>query len=196
MNISADAMLSYILVAFGGFFIKYIWDSLVKEQNKKEEKVAKYDEEKLKEMIENTVLNSCKDFQTGLEESLNNFKIESKSTFEYWQKKYWEAVDNLREVEKDFKLLREQDLQFYKYQLINACKMYIAQGHMTQFQFDKLTELHKIYNSLGGNSQGDLYYNKAISLPIIKDEEHYFREDWNVDDLFVDSEDMKMHNEK
>ena len=196
MNISADALLSYILVAFGGFFIKYIWDRLVKEQNKKEEKVAKYDEEKLKEMIENTVLNSCKDFQTGLEESLNNFKIESKSTFEYWQKKYWEAVDNLREVEKDFKLLREQDLQFYKYQLINACKMYIAQGHMTQFQFDKLTELHKIYNSLGGNSQGDLYYNKAISLPIVKDEEHYLREDWNADDLFVDSEDMKMHSEK
>ena len=74
--------------------------------------------------------------------------------------------------------------------------MYIAQGHMTQFQFDKLTELHKIYNSLGGNSQGDLYYNKAISLPIVKDEEHYLREDWNADDLFVDSEDMKMHSEK
>ena len=196
MNISADAMLSYILVAFGGFLVKYIWDSLVKEHNKKEEKAIKYDEEQLKETIESIVKNSLFNFKGELETSLNDFKVESKSTFEYWQKKYWEAVDNLRDVEKDFKLLREQDLQFYKYQLINACKMYIAQGHMTQFQFDKLTELHKIYNSLGGNSQGDLYYNKAISLPIVKDEEHYLCEDWNVDDLFVDSSDMKAHEEK
>lgn len=196
MNISADAMLSYIIVAFGGFFVKYLWDKLIKEQNKKEEKAVKYDEQELKETIEKIVKESCFAFKGEMEEALNDFKIESKSTFEYWQKKYWEAVDDLHEVEKDFRVLREQDLQFYKYQLINACKLYIAQGKMTQFQFDKLTELHKIYNSLGGNSQGDLYYNKAISLPIVKDEDRIFREDWNVDDLFVDAEDMKGHNEK
>lgn len=196
MNISADAMLSYIIAALGGFFLKYLWDKLVKEQNNKEEKAIKYDEKELQETIEEIVKNSCITFKGELEKSLNDFKIESKSTFEYWQKKYWEAVDNLREVEKDFKILREQDLQFYKYQLINACKLYISQGKMTQFQFDKLTELHKIYNSLGGNSQGDLYYNKAISLPIVKDDERTLHEDWNVDDLFVEAEDMVMHNEK
>ena len=196
MNISADAMLSYIIAALGGFFLKYLWDKLVKEQNNKEEKAIKYDEKELQETIEKIVKNSCIMFKGELEKSLNDFKIESKSTFEYWQKKYWEAVDNLREVEKDFKILREQDLQFYKYQLINACKLYISQGKMTQFQFDKLTELHKIYNSLGGNSQGDLYYNKAISLPIVKDDERTLHEDWNVDDLFVEAEDMVAHNEK
>ena len=196
MNISADAMLSYIIAALGGFFLKYLWDKLVKEQNNKEEKAIKYDEKELQETIEKIVKNSCIVFKGELEKSLNDFKIESKSTFDYWQKKYWEAVDNLRAVEKDFRTLREQDLQFYKYQLINACKLYISQGKMTQFQFDKLTELHKIYNSLGGNSQGDLYYNKAISLPIIKDDERVLHEDWNVDDLFVDAEDMKAHNEK
>ena len=196
MNISADAMLSYIIAALGGFFLKYLWDKLVKEQNNKEEKAIKYDEKELQETIEKIVKNSCIVFKGELEKSLNDFKIESKSTFDYWQKKYWEAVDNLRAVEKDFRTLREQDLQFYKYQLINACKLYISQGKMTQFQFDKLTELHKIYNSLGGNSQGDLYYNKAISLPIVKDDERVLHEDWNVDDLFVDAEDMKAHNEK
>ena len=196
MNISADAMLSYIIAALGGFFLKYLWDKLVKEQNNKEEKAIKYDEKELQETIEKIVKNSCIVFKGELEKSLNDFKIESKSTFDYWQKKYWEAVDNLRAVEKDFRTLREQDLQFYKYQLINACKLYISQGKMTQFQFDKLTELHKIYNSLGGNSQGDLYYNKAISLPIVKDDERVLHEDWNVDDLFVDAEVMKVHNEK
>ena len=196
MNISADAMLSYIIAALGGFFLKYLWDKLVKEQNNKEEKAIKYDEKELQETIEKIVKNSCIMFKGELEKSLNDFKIESKSTFDYWQKKYWEAVDNLRAVEKDFRTLREQDLQFYKYQLINACKLYISQGKMTQFQFDKLTELHKIYNSLGGNSQGDLYYNKAISLPIVKDDERALHEDWNVDDLFVEAEDMAAHNEK
>ena len=196
MNISADAMLSYIIAALGGFFLKYLWDKLVKEQNNKEEKAIKYDEKELQETIEKIVKNSCIMFKGELEKSLNDFKIESKSTFDYWQKKYWEAVDNLRAVEKDFRTLREQDLQFYKYQLINACKLYISQGKMTQFQFDKLTELHKIYNSLGGNSQGDLYYNKAISLPIVKDDERVLHEDWNVDDLFVEAEDMAAHNEK
>ena len=196
MNISADGMLSYIIAALGGFFLKYLWDKLIKAENKKEEKAIKYDEKELQETIETVVKNSFIIFKGELEKSLNDFKIESKSTFDYWQKKYWEAVDDLRVVEKEFKTLREQDLQFYKYQLINACKLYISQGKMTQFQFDKLSELHKIYNSLGGNSQGDLYYNKAISLPIVKDEEKFSYEDWNIDDLFVDSEDMASHNEK
>lgn len=196
MNISADAMLSYIIAALGGFLLKYLWDKFIKAESRKEEKAIKYDEKELQETIEKVVKNSCIVFKGELEKSLNDFKIESKSTFDYWQKKYWEAVDDLRIVEKEFRTLREQDLQFYKYQLINACKLYISQGKMTQFQFDKLSELHKIYNSLGGNSQGDLYYTKAISLPIVKDDEKNLHEDWNVDDLFVDSEDMSIHNEK
>lgn len=196
MNISVDAAVSYVFVAFAGFFVKYIWDQLVKDVDGKKEKISKYDKEELKDNVTNIVQEVCEGFRKDFENSLNEFKVESKSTFDYWQKKYWEAVDNLREVEKEFKTLREQDLQFYKYQLINACKMYIAQGNMTQFQFDKLSELHKIYNSLGGNSQGDLYYNKAISLPVVKEEDHHIYEDWNADDLFVDAEDMKNHNEK
>ena len=196
MNISADALLTYILVAFGGFFVKYLWDKLVKEHDKRDEKVAKYNEQELRETVERIVKESCLQFKGGLESSLSDFKTEAKSTFDYWQKKYWEAVDDLRVVEKEFRTLREQDLQFFKYQLINACKMYIRQGYMTQFQFDKLSELHKIYSSLGGNSQGDLYYTKAISLPIVQDEDKAFHEDWNVDDLFVDAEDMKTIHEK
>ena len=195
MNISADALLSYVLVAFGGFLIKYIWDRIVKEHNKKEEKVSKYDEEQLKETIEAIVKQTCLEFKSEVESSLNDFKVESKSTFEYWQKKYWEAVDNLREVEKEFKTLREQDLLFYKYQLINTCKTYIAQGRMTQYQFDRLTELHKIYHSLGGNSQGDLYYKKAISLPILKEDERLIVNHSN-DELFVTAEDLATHKEK
>ena len=41
---------------------------------------------------------------------------------------------------------------------------------MTQYQFDRLTEWYKIYKSLGGNHQGDLYYKRAVALPIVANE--------------------------
>ena len=65
---------------------------------------------------------------------------------------------------------------------------------MTQYQFDRLTELHKIYHSLGGNSQGDLYYNKAISLRILQETENH-AVNHSDDDLFVTAEDMKGHGD-
>jgi hypothetical protein len=109
----------------------------------------------------------------------------------YFQKKYNEAVDHLASVEKDFLALREQNLAFYRYQLINTCKKYLAQGEITQYQFDRLTELHKIYHSLGGNSQGDLYYQKALKLPIAKEHE-YLAVNHEDDELYVTADDLKV----
>lgn len=37
---------------------------------------------------------------------------------------------------------------------------------MTQEQFDQLSELHKLYHSLGGNGQTHEYYEKAAELEI------------------------------
>lgn len=192
MTISADALLSYILVAVGGFFIKYLWDALVKKGEQTTEKAKNYDEQKMKDTIESIIKESCDTFRKEITISMNDFQLEAKSTFDYWQKKYWEAVDHLGVVEKDFLLLREQNLLFYRYQLINACKKYLSQGSMTQNQFDQLSELHKIYNALGGNSQGDLYYNKTLSLPINNDIEDDF-EDF---ELHVTSKDMRTHENK
>lgn len=189
MQINADNILTYVLVAFGGFFVKYVWDSLIKAKQEKLDKAQKYDQQALKKTVEDIMNNSLVHFKSNLEESLNQFKGESKSTFEYWQKMYWEAVGHLEDVEKDFNKLRDQDLLFYKYQLINTCKKYISQGWMAQYQFDRLTELHKIYNNLGGNSQGDMYYEKAISLPIRNESRHKDINDAD-DEIYVDAEDL------
>jgi hypothetical protein len=54
--------------------------------------------------------------------------------------------------------------------LIDTCKEYLAVGEMTQYQFDRLTEWYKMYKALGGNSQGDLYYKRAVTLPIVPNE--------------------------
>jgi len=190
MNINADAMLSYILVAIGGFLIKYLWDKMVENGKEKSEKAEAYDKKVLREVVEDIVKESCMQFKGGLEESINEFKAHAENEFKRYSEMYWKAVGNLEEVEKNFKHLREQDLAFYKYQLINSCKKYISQGFITQYQFDRLSELHKIYHDLGGNSQGDMYYEKATQLKIISDNS-YKAIDQMDDELYVTEADMK-----
>lgn len=168
MTISADALLTYILVAFGGFLVKAIWDQMVKKGQETQQKAASFDKAEMAEFIKATMMDNMN----------------------YFQKKYNEAVDHLALVEKDFLALREQNLAFYRYQLINTCKKYLAQGEITQYQFDRLTELHKIYHSLGGNSQGDLYYQKALKLPIAKEREH-LAVNHEDDELYVTADDLK-----
>lgn len=94
----------------------------------------------------------------------------------------------LTTFQEDFINNKEQNLLFYKYQLINACKKYLAQGYLSQYQFDSLSELHKIYHNLHGNGQGDEYYKRAIALPIRTNphpEEGYDGE------VFVEQQDLK-----
>lgn len=188
--ISADAIVSYVLVALGGFLIKYLWDKLVEKGKEKSEKAEAYDKKMLREVVEEIVKESCIQFKSGLEESISDFRNHAEAEFKRYSEMYWKAVANLEDVEKNFKHLREQDLAFYKYQLINSCKKYISQGFITQYQFDRLSELHKIYHDLGGNSQGDMYFKKATALHIVTDNS-YKPIDQMDDELFVTEADMR-----
>ena len=163
---------------------------MVENGKEKSEKAEAYDKKVLREVVEDIVKESCMQFKGGLEESINEFKAHAENEFKRYSEMYWKAVGNLEEVEKNFKHLREQDLAFYKYQLINSCKKYISQGFITQYQFDRLSELHKIYHDLGGNSQGDMYYEKATQLKIISDNS-YKAIDQMDDELYVTEADMK-----
>ena len=163
---------------------------MVNEKKKEQEKAKKYDRQELQETVEKIVKDMCLEFKGGLEESINDFKTKANTEFERYSKMYWEAVEDLHNVEKDFHHLRQQDLAFYKYQLINSCKKYISQGYITQYQFDRLSELHKIYHDLGGNSQGDLYFQRATTLPLAPDNQ-YKPIDEADDELYVTEADMK-----
>ena len=189
MQIDANTLLTTVIAAFGGFLLKYVWDKMVKAHNTTDEKAHKYDEQQLQETVEKIVKEMCIQFKGGLEASINEFKVQADAEFKRYSEMYWEAVRHLDEVEADFKHLRAQDVAFYKYQLMNACKRYLSAGYLTQYQFDRLTELHKIYNDLGGNAQGDFYFNKAIQLPIINDNS-YQKIDEAADELFVTEADM------
>ena len=192
MTFTVESVFTYIIVAFCGFAVRYIWDRIVRKGEQTEEKIKNYNAQEIDKHIIEIVNKTILAYQQKISDSIDANQTEAQSKFDYWQKMYWQAVDNLRDVEKDFNLLKEQNLNFYKYQLINTCKKYLAQGRMTQYQFDRLTELHKIYNSLGGNSQGDLYYTKTMHLPIAKEGEHVVV-DHDDDELFVTSEDMQPH---
>lgn len=170
MTITADAMLTYVLVAFGGFLVKVFFDKLKSKTEENMSKARKFEEQLWKNEIEQIVKESNKALKDELLDDIKKFQSESNSTFDYWQKMYWDAVNRLTDVQKDFVLLKEQDIIFYKYLLIDTCKEYLERGKMSQYQFDRLTEWYKIYKALGGNNQGDLYYKRAVALPIIANE--------------------------
>ena len=170
MQITADGILQYVLVAAGGFLVKVILDWIKNSTNDKVDKAKKFEEQVLKNEIEKIVKESNKALKEELLNNMAKFQEKEKTTYDYWQKMYWDAVNRLTDVQKEFNLLKEQDVIFYRYLLIDTCKEYLNNKQMTQYQFDRLTEWYKIYKSLGGNSQGDLYYKRAVELPIVADE--------------------------
>lgn len=52
------------------------------------EKAKNYDEQKMKDTIESIIKESCDTFRKEITISMNDFQLEAKSTFDYWQKKY------------------------------------------------------------------------------------------------------------
>ena len=54
----------------------------------------------------------------------------------------------------------------YRFRLVQLCKEFIRQGYMTQNQYDQLTEIYKLYTSLGGNGQAKEYYETTMKLPV------------------------------
>ena len=59
----------------------------------------------------------------------------------------------------------------YRYRLTQLCKLYIHQGYITESQFEQLSEFYKLYTSLGGNGQAKQYYEMAIKLNMVRDDD-------------------------
>lgn len=81
-----------------------------------------------------------------------------------------EDIEELRRYIRRIENKENKDLTLiiasYRFRLIQLCKIYIKQGHVTQDQYDQLTEFYKLYASLGGNGQAKEYYEKAIELEV------------------------------
>lgn len=81
-----------------------------------------------------------------------------------------EEIEELRKYIRNTEHKEAHDMSLiiasYKYRLTQLCKQYLAQGHMTQDQYDQLSEFYKLYTSLGGNGQAKQYYEKTIMLEV------------------------------
>ena len=176
MTITADAILTYILVAVGGFLVKVILDWIKTSAEEQSNKAKRFEEQNWRNEIEKIV-----------RAEIEQLREESRKNNDYWQKVYLDAINRLDKVQTNFENLEKQDIIFYRNLLMDTCKEYIAKGELTEYQFDRLTEWYKIYKELGGNHQGDLYYKKAVALPIIKDK--HLEEDDKMHSIF-DYEDL------
>jgi hypothetical protein len=85
-------------------------------------------------------------------------------------KPIYDELENLRSYVRDNEIKSDRMwtlvIDSYKFRLTELCKHYLAEGEMTQSQFDQLSEFYNLYTSLGGNGQAKQYYDKASALPI------------------------------
>lgn len=79
--------------------------------------------------------------------------------------------DKVEHDEEEGKLKLALIINSYKFRLIQLCKTHLRDKYLTQDEFDQLTEMFKLYKSLGGNGQAEEYYNKVINLPVQDDED-------------------------
>ena len=193
MTITADAVLTYVLIAVGGFLVKVILDWFKQTAEEKNNKAKRFEEQNWRAEITKIVRVENEQLIKELKQEMEQLKEENRKNYDYWQKMYWDAVDRLEKVQIKFENLEKQDIVFYRNLLIDTCKEYLAKGELTEYQFDRLTEWYKIYKELGGNHQGDLYYKKAVALPIIKDK--HIAEDDRMHSIF-DYEDLVYADEK
>lgn len=79
-------------------------------------------------------------------------------------------IEEIREYIRETEKREQKDLSLivasYRFRLVQLCKLHIKKGHITQDEYDQLTEFFKLYTSLGGNGQAREYYEKAVVLPI------------------------------
>lgn len=83
--------------------------------------------------------------------------------------KYKTMYEDLNTIQqrndKNFQIIVDS----YKFRLIQLCKTHIRDGYITQPDFDQVSEMYRLYESLGGQEgQAKEYYDKVLELDIKK----------------------------
>ena len=87
----------------------------------------------------------------------------------------YQELEDLRKYCRDNENLEKSHMNLivasYRFRLIQLCKGFLNQGFITTAQMEQLSEFYKLYTGLGGNSQAEVYYNKALQLPLKVDDD-------------------------
>lgn len=89
----------------------------------------------------------------------------------------YQELEDLRAYIRKNSELEQSQLQLiiasYRFRLVQLCRGLLRQGYMTEGQFEQLSEFYKLYTGLGGNGQAKIYYERAMALEVIYDEDDY-----------------------
>ena len=87
----------------------------------------------------------------------------------------YQELEDLRKYCRDNENLEKSHMNLivasYRFRLIQLCKGFLNQGFITTAQMEQLSEFYKLYTGLGGNGQAEVYYNKALQLPLKFDDD-------------------------
>lgn len=85
-----------------------------------------------------------------------------------------QELEDLRQYCRDNENLEKSHMNLivasYRFRLIQLCKGFLRQEYITEGQMEQLMEFYKLYTGLGGNGSAEIYYNKAIVLPLKTDD--------------------------
>ena len=93
-------------------------------------------------------------------------KLQAEDEQEKLEKKIKEFTTPLQEkLNADYQ--RFEHIKYYfRYIIIEECERLLEKEYMTAEEYQKLSETFKAYHGIGGNSQAEEYYHKAIALPV------------------------------
>lgn len=157
------------LVSAGALaFCKHLWS-----KNKKLEEMQKADQNRqYRQMILDEIepiideitrlKGEITKVDTDAKVAMTQFKTEAETTRQHM----YEDLDKVQaENTKNFNLI----INSYKFRLIQLCKTHLRDGYISEYDFEQITEMYKLYHGLGGNGQAQEYYDKVLELEIKKD---------------------------
>lgn len=102
----------------------------------------------------------------GYFEKFKAYKDAQKNT----EKTSKQNMDSIEGMKGDVTCLKVALVELLKSKINEKYKYYISMGGIPEDELDEFICLHDAYNGLGGNHTGDEKFNRAMKLPIIKEE--------------------------
>lgn len=145
-------LLSSSVLAMFAYFKKYYKKGI--DAAKQEEKQALVSEIKL--MLDNQNL----ELKNQLTQQSQDFAKQLDNQKQEFNKQLGGISARFEDLEQRFTILNNGVLSIQKRDFMGDCHRLLEENHIiTLKEFEEITKEHKIYNSLGGNSDGDMYFN-------------------------------------
>lgn len=139
-------------------YCKHLWAQKQELAKRKEEDLTRLHRQMILDEIE-PIIEELKRVKDEVKNEVFTLRSEADKTHANMYKDL-EVVT--KKNDKNFELI----INSYKFRLIQLCKTHLRDGHITQDEFDQVTEMYKLYHGLGGNGQAQDYYERVMELEI------------------------------